>query len=823
MEEVKNDILNHTDKGLEIFKHYIPDIRKHGTKKKFMSVFRDDGENPSANVFLNKKGDSWLYKDFVNGEALNPVDFVMKLCKCDFKQALNTIKTEIINCSGLPYKHEPIRQPDIKRYKLDFNDDFSYWLDYGEESLMIETLRKYDVLSLLAYTIITTNQERVTKATKDDPIFAFKISDNCYKIYRPHAKSKNAKHLWLGEKPEKYRNLYGLEQLPENNEYILIVEGLKDTIVAISNGITAVGVDNASTKLHEDDIALMRKKCKNLIICYDIDSVGLETSEKASSLNGLRRLILPDSLHVEGGKDISDFFKLKHTSAEINTMVNNIVQSALETEVNDNKVINKIEEIVFYIPSFDKDGNLKDVKIDYIKWIEVLYGLGFRRFDIDKNFVFVRIQNQIIDEVSVTQIQDVFINFLENLPEELSGDVSRDFLIGKFYRSPSHYFCDNRLNLLKPKEPFVFITDTKEECFLYFKNGFVHCTGAGYQLLQYEHLKGLIWKNQLVDHEFSVLNLTLQNPLEIGEFSKFIFNVCGKDINRYESLTSIIGYMLHSDCSGKLKGVLLTDSKISDVANGRTGKTLLGQSFKHIKEYTEINGKDFDPANKHKYQEANLDTQIVHLNDVKKNFDIECVFNDITEEIVVDKKNIKPFKIKIKFMISSNKIIIIEGASAKDRVIEFEFSDYYSDVFSPEDEFQHRFFRDWDESEWMNFYNFFINCICTYLKKGIIKASQINLNKRKLLGITSNEFVDFMDDQVKSGEIKPGIEYNKKELFDRFLIDSPDYAENKRFNQRKFTEYLRAYAEYSVHFSRINPEIQERKSGNIRYIIFPPP
>ena len=216
---------------------------------------------------------------------------------------------------------------------------------------------------------------------------------------------------------------------------------------------------------------------------------------------------------------------------------------------------------------------------------------------------------------------------------------------------------------------------------------------------------------------------------------------------RYESLVTIIGYLLHSHFSGKLKATIFTDSKISDMPSGRTGKTLLGQALAYIKKYTEINAKDFDPANKHKYQEANLDTQIIHLNDVKKNFDIESLFNDITEGIVVDKKNVKPFKVKTKLMISANKTIRIEGASAKDRVIEFEFADHYNEKFSPEDEFGHWFFRDWSEAEWMKFYNFFLFCICSYLKKGIIVASPVNLNRRKLLENTSQEFVEFMDDK----------------------------------------------------------------------------
>jgi len=478
---------------------------------------------------------------------------------------------------------------------------------------------------------------------------------------------------------------------------------------------------------------------------------------------------------------------------------------------------------VFFYPVLDRDGNTKDIKIDYPKWIDILYKLGFRRFDIEKSFVFTRIIDQIIEEVSVTHIQDAFINYLEKLPDNLHGGISRESLISKFYRNPSHYFCENRLNLLRPKSNFNFSADTKDECFIYFSNGFVKCTKTGYKLLPYSELNGLIWHDQIVNSSFVINDFNSDPPENRGDFSHFVFNISSKNRSRYDSLCSIIGYLLHSYYIGKLKAVVLTDSKISETPSGRTGKTLFCQALKYIKKYTEINGKDFDPSNKHKYQQANLDTQITHVNDVRKNFDFECLFNDITEGIVVDKKNTKPFRISTKLIVSTNQTIRIEGASAKDRAIEFEFAEHYNEKFSPENEFGHWFFRDWNDDEWSRFFNFCMNCICTYLENGVVLAAQINLNKRKLFDSTCHEFVEFMEAQIDDGNIIAGSEYDKKELYERFLTDSPEFKDQKNFKPRKFTEWLRAYTKYSGHFSPIDPEKHERKSGAARYITFPPP
>jgi hypothetical protein len=264
-----------------------------------------------------------------------------------------------------------------------------------------------------------------------------------------------------------------------------------------------------------------------------------------------------------------------------------------------------------------------------------------------------------------------------------------------------------------------------------------------------------------------------------------------------------------------MKAVNLTDSAISDVAEGRTGKTLLGRAISFIKNVTEISGKDFDPKNKHKYSEASIDTQIIYLNDVKKDLILESLFNDISDTITIDRKNLQPFKIRAKMLISSNTTFGTEGASAKDRIIEFEFSEHYSPEFSPEDEFKCWFFRDWDQNEWLSFDNFMLNCISKYLKHGVVQAASINLEKRKKIEQTNPDFVDFMDEKIEKGEIKAGGEYDKKELHNEFLEKYPEWKEDKWMKRSaNFTRYLNTYASYT-------PQLKGAKgrSSNGKYLI----
>ena len=158
---------------------------------------------------------------------------------------------------------------------------------------------------------------------------------------------------------------------------------------------------------------------------------------------------------------------------------------------------------------------------------------------------------------------------------------------------------------------------------------------------------------------------------------------------------TLLGYLMHANTDGKMKAVVFTDSKISQSASGRTGKTLIGKAIGkmlnantdgEVQIYSELNGKTFDSTNKHKYQTCRTITSCLHINDLPKIFDVECLFNDITEGIEIERKGKDPLKIQPKIMISTNQTLMIEGDSAKDRFIEYELSEYFSANHSPQDE-----------------------------------------------------------------------------------------------------------------------------------------
>ena len=515
-----------------------------------------------------------------------------------------------------------------------------------------------------------------------------------------------------------------------------------------------------------------------------------------------------------------------------------------------------------------KDGLYLGLIIKKAKIVDKLKDYNFFRFDIDAETCrFVYIENNKVREVSKEQITDRFVKFVETLKPykhrvmfydgkgndkqetETEIEIKAGHIRETLFEKLSEYFSKALLYRLVPDKPIEIKKDTKTEKFFYFKNGFVSVTSKGLNLLDYKKLDLNIWENQKLNRDF-------KPDKTKGDYEKFIERVCTVkntdnvyvfDERRFKALRTIIGYNLHGFFEGRLVATILTDSRISDgdEANGRSGKTLIAKGLGQIlnfdklsRVYSEINGKDFNPKDKHRYGDSSIETQLININDLSKNISIENFFNDITEGVTIDKKNEKPFSIQSKIIISTNKTIKIEGDSAIDRVTQFELSDFFNKDHSPEKEFNGKwmFSQDWNQTDWNQFDTFIIGCVAEYLKHGIIKAPSINLHRRSIIDQTGHEFVDFIDDFFITKELKLsgqtadlynnndtikliyGEKLDKKLLYTAFTEQySNDF---KQLKQSTFTKWLRTYAKYTKGLQAVKKPHTEGRSNGLDWIIF---
>lgn len=514
---------------------------------------------------------------------------------------------------------------------------------------------------------------------------------------------------------------------------------------------------------------------------------------------------------------------------------------------------NETEEKAPFFKFFEVEKGHRII-IKHKQLVDLLMQLGFRRFDQDGEFFIVRIKDHVVDECSEEEVIDVFEQYIQKYDDEEIPEVTKDALLNKLYAGITSFFSPKILARLRPERPITFNEHERNCAYFYYRNGFVKVDATGVHLKPYKELKRHIWANQIIDRDFVPLPAAKYERFSFVQFVKNVANCWEKhpetgqvnplkDANRFKAFKTLIGYLLHAYFDRDMMAVIFTDSQIAedDESNGRSGKTLLIQSLRYIinteptssTTYVEVNGKDFRPDNQFKYQNCKLDTKLVHINDARRNFNIEVLFNDITEGLQVEKKNRAPSHIRAKIAISSNKTIRVNGASAKGRIVEAELADYYNDRWRPSQEFNNEwFFSGWDKDEWGKFDAFMMDCAHTYFKHDVLRPSTINLNERKKLEETSSEFVLWMEsrDALHKPFTDDGDKeqwFNKRELYEDFIGQYPEYASGRRtVTTRTFYTWLRLYCKYDDSYLPVGKDNRggggsaERKSDSKELIRF---
>jgi len=189
---------------------------------------------------------------------------------------------------------------------------------------------------------------------------------------------------------------------------------------------------------------------------------------------------------------------------------------------------------------------------------------------------------------------------------------------------------------------------------------------------------------------------------------------------RFAAFMTITGYCLHKFFDTKLKMPIFLDARMTEEPDGRSGKSLHCKALRQLmnanpdngKQCVVIDGKGFDPDNRFRYEDLHLSTRLFVIDDVRKGLPIDLFFNAIVDGVIRERKGERDkLKVWCKVILTLNYTISIRGGSARDRVVEFEFADFYSVNKTPEMVHGCWFFRDWDATEWCRFDNFMLQCV----------------------------------------------------------------------------------------------------------------
>jgi hypothetical protein len=243
-------------------------------------------------------------------------------------------------------------------------------------------------------------------------------------------------------------------------------------------------------------------------------------------------------------------------------------------------VLNKVEEENAKQTFWDR--NEKGViRIVHIQFKQFLEDSGFYKYcpEGGKNYVFVKVTNNLIDHTSEKEIKDFVLNHLLELD---------DIGVYNYFADNTRFFKEEFLSMLSTIDIY-FIADTKDAAYLYYKNCAVKISKDSISTLDYLDLGGYVWKDHVIDRNFTLCGVT-----ERCDFRKFVSNINGGDEGRIKSMESTLGFLMHgyknlSFCPA----VILNDEVISDNPEGGTGKGLLMNALSKIKKLVVIDGKSF--------------------------------------------------------------------------------------------------------------------------------------------------------------------------------------------------------------------------------------
>lgn len=421
------------------------------------------------------------------------------------------------------------------------------------------------------------------------------------------------------------------------------------------------------------------------------------------------------------------------------------------------------------------------VSISFLRFDYYLRNLGVSKYypnKLSRDFDFIIKDSNFIDWIDTTRIKDIVKKDI----------VSRGcFEVWDYMAKNSSIFKKESLSMIDTIDVSTN-KDTADTSYIYYKNKIVKTTKERIELLDYKDIDSLVWSKQVIDRD-----ITLSENSD-GEFRQFIWFLSAQNADRYYTLKSVIGYLLHSyQLDAEPKSIVFNDEMLSDdIPNGGSGKGLIHKAIGQLKNICTEDGKRFDPKNQFAYQRVSEDTQIFLIDDVPKSFNFENLFSIITEGITIEKKGKDPFKIPFnlspKLSLTTNYTLRGDGASHYRRIFEVEIANYFNDKHTPFDEFGHSFFFDWDNEEWCKFDNFMIRCIQYYLENGLVESNKVNLELRKLRNNLGFEFLEFMD-TLPFKEKK-----SKKDVREDFNIQYRNIA--KYNSPQKFNKKVKDYCDF---------------------------
>lgn len=433
------------------------------------------------------------------------------------------------------------------------------------------------------------------------------------------------------------------------------------------------------------------------------------------------------------------------------------------------------EELIFFEES--RAGNIKILSFYFLSLLSKKGGFGLYRYESSKDYTFIRVVDGIVEVASVVDMKKFTEDYIDTIYEQPFNERLKQAVQAQadklFSKSTLEFLPFVSLNLLQ---------HTRDAAYYPFKNGVLMINSTEKVLTPYNKIKMHVWRSHIINFNYNeVEEIEWQNT----DFFKFISKICNDEPERILFVGAVIGYLLHTyKDKARPYAVILAEETENEETGGGTGKGIFFRALSKIINTIVIDGKSFKHDKPFLFQRADIDTQLMVIDDCRKNIDFQGFYSHISEGLTIEKKNRDeihiPYEKAPKFLFSTNYTINIDGAHGRRRALVVEFSGFFNEKNTPLSYFGHMLFDGWNEQQWNEFYAVIALFIQNYLMDGIPQnISSESIKRKEVIGRFSKEFLEFWDDVDKSGGWMV-----LNDLYSNFLTSTD--TEKKDYSPRRF-------------------------------------
>ena len=281
--------------------------------------------HPSFGLYSkDSKKINWV--DFATKDKGSIYDLLCKMWHCSFKEMMDKIakdidkfneSTEINNYVPCEIETVDKSNTDLQVKVREWRDyDIEYWESYG---VSLEWLKYAEVYPISHIICIKGDNRYVMSAYKYAYAYVeHKEGRDTIKVYQPFSERRRK---WINKHDRSVISLW--TKIPEYGDKLVICSSLKDALCLWSNtGIPAVALQGEGYGISDTALTELKRRYKQIYILFDNDEAGLVDGKKLAAETGFINVVLPP---FEGGKDVSDLFKVKPLNEfleTINTIIN---------------------------------------------------------------------------------------------------------------------------------------------------------------------------------------------------------------------------------------------------------------------------------------------------------------------------------------------------------------------------------------------------------------------------------------------------------------------------------------------------------------------